>query len=172
MLSTWNTAANENSRPGRAARATQGPDQDVSVPALRVFQTVCENWELSIGESAHLLGQASLSMFEAWIEAAERGQTVALPNSAWGGLGAIFRISNRLSSHFRDVREQCQWLRSPRLEEPFAGRSPLEMMVTDYPSGVSAVTDYLRRKEMGKPMFCRGASSQILNEETDPETHR
>ena len=145
-------AATSLSRPsaaGRLRRGTQqrGPQRPASAPALRSHVTpalgsvlaLTADWVLSPAEECALLGAANSETFLAW-----RSSRAPLPADVVTRAALLLDLTQALRSpRIRLGAPEGEWLRTPRSDAPFHGRSPLALMLAGGVAGMAHVRCYL-----------------------------
>ncbi|MDP2699742.1 MbcA/ParS/Xre antitoxin family protein [Thalassospira sp.] len=117
--------------------------RDVSAPGLKAFKAITERWGLNETQQRTLLGEPSRSTFYGWLSKAAKGEKITL------SLDTLLRISNILGIHkslailFIQKGEAMTWLKGKHNGLPFAGQSPLEVMLNGKPDDLSTVRRYL-----------------------------
>ena len=126
----------------------------LTAPAVRGFLRIAEQWGLSEAQQLSILGgSVDAGTFADWRQA----PPALLGSDQLERLSYVLGIYEGLERIFRHAPDQSvRWLSAPRPETPFAGRTALEVMISDGVVGVAAVRHYVDRVN-GGPLSRDGA---------------
>lgn len=107
----------------------------VSGPALNAFQQVCRQWNLDATETEQLLGASSRR---------PEKQDGSLDLDQVERISTVLKIFRLLGAD-RDIDHQL-WLRQPRPDPIFAGRSALDLMLMANAEGLRQTAAFAERE--------------------------
>lgn len=121
-----------------------------TAPAVRGFLGVVGDWSLSEAQQLVLLG-ASISRptLQVW---KSEGPKTTLNIDQMTRISLLLGIYEGLQRFFRRAPQEAhRWLRRPRVERPFDGRAPLDLMLERGIRGLEDVRQYLDSAAGGPP---------------------
>lgn len=127
-----------------------GTRERLSAPAIRAFFRLAKQWDLPESHQLALLGASiSRATLHTWRTRSPKSplsidqlQRISYVLAIYEGLQRVFR---------RAPEEGDRWLRRPRVELPFAGATPLDVMVEHGITGLDAVRRYVDGAAGGPP---------------------
>ena len=127
-----------------------GTRERLTGAAVRGFLGIAEDWALSEAQQLTLLG-ASISRptLQVW---KAKGAKTPLNIDQLTRISLLLGIYEGLQRVFRQApAENARWLRGPRLEAPFDGSAPLDMMLQRGISGIEATRRHVDSAVGGPP---------------------
>ena len=124
------------------ARALPGMATDrrrLSGPALRTFFRIARLWELSVDEQMALLGVTARSTFYKW----KKDPNTVLPKDTLERISYILGIYKALQILLPDEKASDEWVKRSNAAHFFAGRSPLDRMLSGQVADLFVVRQYL-----------------------------
>lgn len=137
----------------------------VSGPGLRAFRALADNWDLDEGARRTLLGDPPRSTYHAWMKRAAQGGEISLPLDTLLRISALLGVHKALTILFVQKAEALKWLDGPHAGLPFAGRSPLELMLDGTQDGILAVRRHLDGWRGGLPGGPAGDTDPVRPED-------
>lgn len=121
-----------------------------SAPAFRGFAGVATDWNLTDAQQLLLLGESiSRPTLHEW---KKKGFSTALTIDQLTRISLLLGIYEGLQRFFRRAPEEAErWLRRPRAERPFDGRTPLDVMLERGIPGLGDVRQYIDSAAGGPP---------------------
>lgn len=111
----------------------------VTKAGLTWFFSVTENeWHLSESEKIKLLGSPDKENYIEW----KKNKEGLIPEDIVDRLSYLYRIYKILNIYFKQA-SILEWLNNPNSAILFAGKSPLDYMMTSETSALSKIIDYL-----------------------------
>lgn len=119
-------------------------------PALGSVLALTADWVLSPAEECALLGAANSETFLTW-----RSSRAPLPPDVVTRAALLLDLTQVLRSpRVRLGVPEAEWLRTPRTDAPFHGRSPLAFMLAGA-AGIAHVRCYLEMVARARPVAKR-----------------
>ena len=129
----------------RALPATAVDRRGLSGPALRVFLRIAALWELSVDEQMALLGVTARSTFFKW----KKDPNAVLPKDTLERISYVLGIYKALQILLPDEKAADEWVKRPNTAHSFAGRSPLDRMLSGQVADLFVVRQYLDAQRGG-----------------------
>jgi hypothetical protein len=111
----------------------------LSASAVRLFLNLAERWGLSVDQRCQVLGDISRATYHNW----RKGHVGVLTRDQIERISLALGIQKALRLIFADNEVGPRWLKAPNTDEPFGGRSPLELMSAGGIRGLYEVRRYL-----------------------------
>jgi hypothetical protein len=133
----------------------------LSGPGMRTFLAIADLWNLSEDERLLVLGMPSRSTYYGWVKAAREHADITLPADTLIRISAILGIHKALRILFQTEREGIEWLRGAHQALPFAGQSPIALIVGGTQDGIMAVRRFLDAARGGLFMAPNAADKEV-----------
>ncbi len=112
--------------------------------AFRSFANIADQWQLNVDEQMQLLAISDRHLFDDLKVRTAAHERVEVPSAILERLGCVLSIYSSLLILCLDDRA-ADWLRGPYHAAPFEGRTPLDLMCSDF-AELSEVTSFLLAK--------------------------
>ena len=112
--------------------------------AFRTFANIADEWQLDVDEQMQLLAITDQHQFDDLKVRAAAHERVEVPFEILERLGCVLSIYASLRTLSLDDRA-ADWLRGPYHAAPFEGRTPFDLMCSDF-SELSEVSSFLLAK--------------------------
>lgn len=112
--------------------------------AFRTFANIADEWQLDVDEQMHLLAISDGHRFDDLKVRTAAHERVEVPFEILERLGCVLSIYASLRILSLDDRA-ADWLRGPYHAAPFEGRTPFDLMCSDF-AELSEVASFLLAK--------------------------
>lgn len=109
---------------------------------LHAFGNIAAHWDMTILEQRLLLGVEDKNVLEDWMERAQAGEHISLPNNVLEGMGCVLSIYASLVILLNHERSKG-WVRAPNRASLFGGRSAMSLMTSGNRKDLEDVARYL-----------------------------
>lgn len=113
--------------------------QKLSAPAVRLFLSVADLWDLKVDDRRAILGDISAATYHNW----RRGDVATLTRDQLERISLVLGILKGLRLVFASDDTAFRWLKSTNSDFEFSGLSPLEVMIRGGIPDLYAVRRYL-----------------------------
>ncbi|BDW90999.1 antitoxin Xre/MbcA/ParS toxin-binding domain-containing protein [Thalassospira tepidiphila] len=114
----------------------------LSGPGLRAFQSITDNWGLTLQQRCTLLGDPAISTYRRWITKTAKHEAIILSKDTLIRVSVILGIHKRLANLF-EPEDAMTWLNGPHRGTVFSGLSPIEVMLRGTQDDLLTVKRYL-----------------------------
>ncbi|MEQ1929313.1 MAG: MbcA/ParS/Xre antitoxin family protein [Parvularculaceae bacterium] len=134
-----NSAISESEPIASSALREPAERHRLSAPAIRLFMSVADLWNLKIDERRAVLGDISAATYHNW----RRGDVSTLTRDQLERISLVLGILKGMRLVFASDQHAFRWLKATNSDYEFAGSSPLERMTNGGISDLYAVRRYL-----------------------------
>lgn len=121
--------------------------QELSAPGFRAFLAVAGRWGLNVADQLRLLGGVPASTYYLW----KSKGAATLAYDQLERISLVLGIWRALAHLFADEATALRWLKADAADLPFAGSSPLAVMLRGSIDDLYAVRRYLDGWRGGSP---------------------
>jgi hypothetical protein len=129
-----------------------GRSRELSGPGLRTLLNIAGQWQLTEVERLRLLGSPPRSTYHQWRSKALAGEAISLPLDTLLRISAVLGIHKALRILFRTEQEGLHWLRQPNRSLPFAGATPMRLLLNGTQDGIMQVRRFLDAMRGGQAL--------------------
>ena len=109
---------------------------------LHAFANIAQHWDMTVPEQCKLLGVDQAGVLHDWMEQAQAGDDVSLPEDVMEGIGCVLSIYASLVILLNHERSKG-WVRAPNRASLFQGRCAMSLMTSGNRKDLEDVARYL-----------------------------